>query len=185
MVHPVFTGRSGEEYDDDDADTIISDHGVSAAVLAEGGGMRHRPGGQLTPSLSSGNHRIHVRSRMQKPLAPLPSGVMVGAGLEAAAQLGKSLVQRLVRSLSHGGPHSLSPMVRDGEHTHPVPRSHALSVDVSVACVGAGVPKQGKRVVPVEESPHLPHAVPSNHAASHGARPPRVGRVTSPVMSQV
>lgn len=128
--------------EEDVTEAEVSD--AVAAVLAEGGGLQHRmtsPPGITRPHTDRHSHRLHVRSRMQKPLAPLPSAVMVGAGLEAAAQLGKSLVKRLVRTFSHtsaaGGFTSPTEAASMPPQAPPKPGSQ-LSVDVSVACVGAG-----------------------------------------------
>jgi hypothetical protein len=79
-------------------------------VLAEGGGASHRhdevlvsPGQRLpSPGLfswgsgsGSARHVLHARARMQRPLAPLPLGVMVGAGKEQTGCIPRTGSRRL------------------------------------------------------------------------------------------
>lgn len=123
-----------EETSADDDDDVVKT--ITAAVLAEGGGAQHRPTSPNTHHAHSDvrNHRIHVRSRKQKPLAPLPSGVMVGAGLEAAAQL----VKRFVRTFSANPNTGFVSPTDNAVITRQGSKQHRLSMDVSVACVSAG-----------------------------------------------
>jgi hypothetical protein len=163
-----------EETSADDEDEVIRT--ITAAVLAEGGGAQHRPTSPNTHRPHSSSHRIHVRSRKQKPLAPLPSGVMVGAGLEAAAQL----VKRFVRTFS-ANPNT--GFVSPTDRVAPGPqgsRQHRLSLDVSVACVSAGHTAKAAATNDGKKPPIVPGRKPDS-ATSASSKAEKYSPVTSQV----
>jgi hypothetical protein len=75
----------------------MDDHAVE--VLAEGGGLQHRVPSSRDPrllsrtqhSFGSSHALLHSRTRRQRPLAPLPTGVMVGAGACVARSCPRSI----------------------------------------------------------------------------------------------
>ena len=182
-AYDVVTTARLEAGDDGIAEYELDEFDESGCHSGAGGSQHSkRAGGHSTKHL-------HLRARKQKPLAPLPSGVMVGAGLEAAAQLGKSFVKRLVRTFSHANSAAMGSGADTARSASKSPQKSAraksslqhkrdsLTVDVSVAHVGAsGAKKSDKAQGRKKASPD------NSSAAAAGARVPRH---PSPVRSQV